>query len=313
MTALKQKIWVPFRWKYYILLGSVCCFGQLFGKAQEMPPLFYQSWSPIEVDLSLAIDNFRGIYSGSWSGAFGAFAAVNLAVQLPRSFALALAGSYGLYEWNGRASTPFKNSKTLQQQGFITGALYQQTPDDSGWNAGFAYDWMLNKNFGLFAVNPFIDQVRGQFGYQFRKRNEFGLWGTYAIHKSFEESQSIPLEFRGISQVNLFWSYYFENNGYAMVWAGSPYRDGLLYTGGRAGRFIAGTQFSIPMMDSLTIEGHASYMAPRSWSGTVPAKNYGADICFGVTYSFGKRRIAKSSYMSLANNSNFMVDTNQNF
>lgn len=213
----------------------------------------------------------------------------------------------------GRASTPFKNSKTLQQQGFITIAAAWQTPYCRGWNGGVAYDWMLNKNFGLFAVNPFFDQIRAQFGYLFQGGNEVGLWGSYGIHTSHEESQNIPLKFKGISQVNLFWSHYFKSNGYAMLWVGTPYQRGLLYSNGRAGTYVIGTQFSVPVTHSLSIDGHGSYMGPRGRAGVTPSKNYGANLCFGLTYSFGKRRIAKSSYMTLANNSNFMADTNQNF
>ena len=280
---------------------------------KKKPPLFYESWCPVEVDLTLALDDFRGIYSGSWNGAFGALTAANLTIPLPCSFSAQLAGSYGLYDWAGRPSTPFKNSKTWQQQGFITVAASWQTPHSHGWNAGAAYDWMLNKNFGLFAVNPDFDQVRGQFGYLFKGGNELGAWGSYGIRTVHKESQNIPLHFRGISQVNLFWSHYFKSHGYAMLWAGTPYRRGLMYTSGRAGRFIVGAQFSVPVTHSLSIEGHGSYMDPRGGSGVVPSKNYGADLYFGITYSFGKRRIAKSSYMTLANNSNFMVDTNQNF
>jgi hypothetical protein len=275
--------------------------------------LFYSSWCPVEIDLSLGLDDFRGIYSGSWQNAFGALSALNLTVPVAYSFSAQLAGSYGLYDWAGRSSTPFKNSKTLQQQGFITIASSWQTKSRSGWNAGVAYDWMLNKNFGLFAVDPRFDQVRGQLGYLFKGGNELGAWAAYGIQTDHKHSQNIPLKFRGISQVNLFWSHYFKTHGYAMLWVGTPYRRGLRYTSGRAGRFIIGAQFSIPVTHSLSIEGHGSYMDPREGSGVVPAKNFGANLYFGITYAFGKRRIAKSPYMTLANNTNFLADTNQNF
>jgi hypothetical protein len=298
------------------LVGTIPFLAPLIGHADETSPgaaLFYQSPSPVEIDLSLAFDDFRGIYSGSWQNAFGGVSALNLTVPVARSFSAQLAGSYGLYDWAGRCSTPFENSKTFQQQGFITIATSWQTAHTCGWNGGVAYDWMLNKNFGLFAVGPCFDQVRGQFGYLFKGRNELGAWGTYGIQTDHKESQNIPLKFRGVSQVNLFWAHYFKSHGYGMLWVGTPYRRGLHYTSGRAGRFIIGAQFSIPVTHSLSIEGHGSYMDPRDGSGVVPARNYGADLYFGITYSYGKRRIAKSPYMTLANNSNFMADTNQNF
>lgn len=303
--------------QYSFMATALFCTHSVQGRVVEdnccEEQLFYDSCSPIEIDLSLALDDFRGIYSGSWSNSFGGVAAANFGVALPCWFSLQLAGSYGLYDWAGRASTPFKNSSTLQQQGFITVAANWLTPCESGWHAGISYDWMLNKNFGLFAVNPFLDQIRGQFGYLFCGRNELGVWGSYGIRKDHERSQNIPLEFKGISQINLFWSHYFESCGYAMVWVGTPYQKGLRYTSGRAGRFILGAQFSVPITDSWSIEGHGAYMFPRGGSGVVPSKNWGSDLYLGITYSFGKRRIAKSPYMTLANNANFMVDTDQNF
>jgi len=296
-TCCSEEPWCP-------PVSPVCC--------PAAPALYYSSCSPVGVDLSLGLDDYRGIYSGSWNGSFGALSALNLTYPVGNSFSAQLAGSYGLYDWAGRASTPFKNSKTFQQQGFATVAASWQTCG-RGWNAGIAYDWMFNKNFGEFAVNPCFDQVRGQLGYLFGGGNELGAWGTYGIRKAHATSQSVPLKFKGISQVNVFWVHYFKDRGYGMLWAGTPYQRGLLYSDGRAGNYIFGAQFSIPVTCSLSIEGHGSYMGPRGKSGVVPSKNYGADLYFGITYSFGKQRIVKTPYMTLANNSNFMADTNQNF
>lgn len=277
------------------------------------PPVFYCSCLPFEVDLTLALDDFRSLPEGSWNGNWGGFAAVNFRAFLPQNYSAQLAGSYGLYDWAGRAFSPFQNPEALQQQGFLTVCASRQVPC-WGINAGIAYDWMLNKNFGLFAVNPYFDQIRGQMGYLIQGRNEVGIWATYGICTSHRESQQIPLKFRGISQVNLFWCHYFKNNGYGMLWAGTPYRRGLLYKSGRPGNFIIGVQFSTPITEHLSIEGHGAYMAPRGGGpGVIQARNYASNLTIGLTYSFGKRKIQQSPYMTLPNNSNFLVDTNQNF
>ena len=136
---------------------------------------------------------------------------------------------------------------------------------------------MLNKNFGVFAVNPYIDQIRGQIGYLIKGGNELGVWGTYGIRTSTQESQAVPIKFRGISQVNLFWCHYFKNNGYGALWAGTPYRQGLMYTSGRPGNYIFGLQFSVPMTHMLSFEGHGAYMGPRGGSGITPAANYASN------------------------------------
>ncbi len=305
--------------KSFFVIGcfACACSNSVFAEedatqSKNEPAIFYQAYSPIELDFTLALDDFRSLTEGSWEGNWGSLAALNITAPLPASFFAQLAGSYGLYDWAGRSSTPFKNSKTWQQQGFLTVAASWQTPYACGWNVGAAYDWMLNKNFGEFAVNPFFDQIRGQFGYVIKGGNELGLWGSYGIRTAHKESQQVPLKFKGISQINLFWCHYFKSHGYGMLWIGTPYQRGLMYKSGRAGRFIFGAQFSVPVTSSLSIEGHAAYMSPRHGSGISPSKNYAADLAFGLTYAFGKRKIAKNPYMTLANNSNFIVDTNQN-
>jgi len=275
------------------------------------PPVYYTSWCPIEIDLSIALDDFRSLPEGSFAGNWGALTALNLKAPIPLGFSVQLAGSYGLYDWYGRSSTPI-NSGSLQQQGFITFATSRQTEKSSGINAGIAYDCMLNKNFGLFAVNPFFYQIRGQVGYLIEGGNELGVWSSYGINTANKVAQQVPLQFRAISQVNLFWCHYYKNNGYIMIWAGTPYRRGLMYKSGRPGTFTLGAQFSIPMTSYLSIEGTAAYMGARKVSGIKPSSNYGTDIAIGITYSFGKRRIMKGPYMTQANNSNFMADTNQN-
>lgn len=276
-------------------------------------PIYYTSWCPIEADFTLALDDFRSLPEGSWEGNWGALAAVNLKAALPYSFSVQLAGSYGLYDWYGRPSQSLQDSNGLQQQGFITIAASRETKNSSGVNAGIAYDWMLNKNFGLFAVNPFFDQIRAQLGYLIKGGNELGVWSSYGITTSHKESQEIPLKFRGISQVNVFWCHYYKNNGYTMLWAGTPYRRGLMYTSGRPGTFTFGAQFSVPMAKCLSIQGTAAYMGARKVPEITSSVNYAADVLIGITYSFGKRRIIHSPYMTPANNSVFMADTNQNF
>lgn len=297
-----------------LVLASLLFSCALSAEAPETccEPIFYESCTPFEVDLSLALDNFRSLPEGSWNGNWGGYAALNFKTFLPQDFSAQLGGSFGLYDWAGRAFAPFNNPDALQQQGFITLAASRQV-FCSGFNAGIAYDWMLNKNFGLFAVNPYFDQLRGQLGYLIQGGNELGILAAYGIQTAHKKSQQLPLKFRGISQVSLFWCHYFKNNGYGMLWAGTPYRRGLLYESGRPGNFIVGVQFSTPVTTHLSFEGHGVYMGPRGNSGLKPAKNYASDICIGLTYSFGKRKIQQSPYMTLANNSNFLVDTNQNF
>ena len=91
-----------------------------------LPSLFF------EVDLTLALDDFRSLPEGSWTGNWGAYAAINLKAFFSQCVAGQLAGSYGLYDWAGRAFAPFGNADSLQQQGFITVALSRETLSHRG-------------------------------------------------------------------------------------------------------------------------------------------------------------------------------------
>ena len=139
------------------------------GQVLAHPPSEKKSSScfPITGEWSLAFDNFRGSPEGSWEGNMGAFMSLNLKAHLGGNWFAEVGGSYGLYDWAGRASVPFSNEKAFQQQGFLTGGIAQTSAITSRVHAGLSYDWMFNRHFGLFAVDPMMSQVRGQLGYLF--------------------------------------------------------------------------------------------------------------------------------------------------
>jgi len=270
---------------------------------------------PIGGDVTLAYDYFRSLPDGSWPGNTGAFTSLNLAVGIPKEkygFGIQLGGSYGLYDWDERGSNITGNNKALQQQAFLTVGLFRMTPECSGFNVGIVYDWMFNKQFGVFAVNPTIAQVRGQMSYLFQGGNELGVWGTYDTQTSHKETAQIPLKFRAVCQANLFWGHYFKNHAQTMLWVGTPYRRGLMYSSSRAGRYIIGANFRAPLTKALSIVGHAVYMSAKSGSPMQESKSYTANICFGINYAFGGCKAGQRPYLALADNSNFIVDTNLN-
>jgi len=271
---------------------------------------------PIGGDVALALDYFRSLPDGSWAGNFGAYSSLNLATALSPEkygFGAQAGGSYGLYDWDGRGSNTPGNTKALQQQGFLTLGLFRRTAECSGFNAGLVYDFMFNKQFGVFALDPYLTQLRGQFAYLFRGGNELGVWATVNTNVSHREFSETPVKFRAISQVNLFWGHHFKNKAETLFWAGTPYRRGLMYSSSRAGRYLIGASFRAPLTKALSLIGHGVYMASTSGPATQESRNYAANICFGVNYSFGGSKVGQRPYLSLADNSNFLVDTNQNF
>ncbi len=294
----------------FTLISTLLAAEQVKPDPSACAPDCHTSWFPLEGNLTLAFDDFRSLPEGSWEGNMGALTSLYFKADLTHTFFMHFGGSYGLYDWMGRGSTPFKNSSGLQQQAFLTGALSRETRCPSGFNIGASYDAMLNVNFGEFATNPYLSQVRLQTGYSIQ-RNEIGIWGTYFTNNAHKESQEIPLKFRAISQANLFYCHYFKNNAYAMIWAGMPYIRSLMYSTGLPGTFIVGARLSAPLTDYLSINGHAAYMGARNKNGYA-SNNYASNVCIALTYTFGRRQKQHTPYMSLADNSNFLVDTNQN-
>ncbi|MBX9923962.1 MAG: hypothetical protein K2Y01_07615 [Rhabdochlamydiaceae bacterium] len=293
----------------YIRLFCLSALSIFTLSATEKEPSAF----PLGGDVSLGLDSFRSLPEGSWGGNMGAVGSLNLAYAIPKQnqgFGIQGGGSFGVYAWNGRGST---DTKALQLQGFATVGLFRMTPHDSGFNAGACYDWDLEDNYGVFNLSPTIAQVRGQFGYLVKGGNEFGLQGSYGTDKAHKHYSALPVTFKAINQVNAFWTHIFKNHGETMIWAGTPYGPGLMYTSGRAGTYIVGASFKAPLTHSLSMFGHGVYMGARSGSGDVESKNYAANVSFGLTYAFGGKKTGSRPYLALANNSNFLVDTNTNY
>lgn len=268
---------------------------------------------PLAGDLSLGLDSFRSLPEGSFGGDMGAFASFNLAYALPwqsQGVGLQGGGSFGVYAWNGRGST---DTKALELQGFATLGLFRVTPQISGFNAGVCYDWDIEGKYGVFNLSPTMAQVRSQCGYLFKSANEFGFLGSYGTEKAHKYVGALPVRFKAVNQVNAFWRHIFKNKAETVIWAGTPYGKGLMFSSGRAGSYIVGASFKAPLTRSLSMDGHGVYMGARSGSGGVESKNYAANVSFAMTYSFGGSKAGARPYLSLANNSNFIVDTNTNY
>lgn len=272
---------------------------------------------PYVCDVGLGYDYFRSLPDGDWEGNTGGLASLNICTPTPYlmdyGVGIQVGGSYGVYDWSGRGSSPSARQSAAQQQVFLTGAIFRKTPCYSGFNIGIAYDWMWNKNASVFALESTISQLRFQGGYQLNQINEWGIWGTLDLHTSHRVSQGIHVLFKAISQVNIYWQHRFENCARTMIWAGIPYKKSLMFSTGRAGKFIVGANFHTPLTNRLSIDGYASYMKGHSAPRGLKNRIYAANICIQLTCAFGDRCPELEPYMSIGNNSNFITDTNVTF
>jgi len=276
-----------------------------------------ENFIPYSCEVGVGYDYFRSLPEGDWEGNTGGLASFNLCASGPclMDYGVAgqIGGSYGNYDWSGRGSSPTGKQTGSQQQTFLTGAIFRKTTCCSGINAGIAYDWMWNKNASVFALQSSISQVRFQGGYVWEQADEFGVWATLNVNTAHRTSQGIPVEFRAISQANLYWEHRFDNCSRTMIWAGIPYKRSLMFSTGRAGRFIIGGSFHAPLVSRLSIDGHASYMRGHSASGALKQRTYAANLFIGLNWAFGDEIYGVDPYMSIGNNSNFITDTNVTF
>lgn len=259
------------------------------------------------LELNTSYDYFRGMPDGSWNGNSGGFFSANVGASLNDCVDVQAGGSFGLYNWDGRENLVFKNPKAVQNEAFIT-VGFDYTAGQ--FNAGLVYDRLFTKHFGIYDLNPSVDQLRFQGGYQFCCE-EFGLWGTIHLETSHKRALGVPIAFRAIDQINLFWSHYFENSAMTTMWLGVPYRNSLRFPHKTAGLVTAGFSFQAPLTERLYLDGHGSYMGSRKTFGIKQRINYAANVCIGITYLFGDE-CSSFTYMKVANNSNFLVDTNLN-
>lgn len=270
---------------------------------------FQSLFASYHLELNTSYDYFRGMPDGSWNGNNGVLIAANSGMDLFDCMNAQLGGSYGLYNWDGRGNLVFENPKVVEQIGFLTVGVSSSFRE---WSAGLVYDRMFASHFGIYDLSPSIDQLRYQLGYLFCS-DEVGFWGTVRLARSLKNALGVPTKFQAIGQMNLFWSHFFENCAQTTLWLGIPYQDSLMYSGGKAGKFIAGFSFRVPLAERLSLDGNASYMAARTRQGAIQSRNYGSNICVGITYCFnGRSESCNAPYMSIANHSNFFVDTNIN-
>lgn len=271
---------------------------------------------PLCGEAVLAFDTFRSLPDGSYSDNTGAYLALNTGLSLSSftgyGIGTQVGGSYGVYDWSGRAN-PFGNPRAVQQQGFLTFGVFKKTPYSSGVNLGFAYDLMVNHNFGCFVVDATFSQLRFKVGYQLDCCDEFGFWGTaYLDTNKNDAAEESLVKYRAINQLNLFWEHHFSTGAETMIWLGVPYTKSLNKDSSRG--FIAGASFWVPLNACWSIQGHGSYRYHHSSKRVEVSKGYGSNVSIGIAYTFGSPSACWAKpYLELADNSNFLSDTNISF
>ncbi len=135
------------------------------------------------VALLVGYDAWRGVSDDSWENN-GIHAGANFGTNLGEisdwtGIGMQVGGTVGAYNWAGNDYRPTTNA--IQVQGFITYGFFRKATELTPWSAALVQDWMLNDNFGVFARDPTLSQLRAQVGYATSACNELGLWGTCRV------------------------------------------------------------------------------------------------------------------------------------
>jgi len=294
--------------------GGGCgdCCGVL-GEFEDCPQATWLAFT--------GFDAWRGVADGSFNANFGMHTGINAGGPIPWSdsgLAWQLGGSFGAYDWNGRVSSPDELAGT-QRQTIFTAGLFRRASADTPWSYGVVVDQMINDNFGVFATEPYLLQLRYQLAYAVSERNELGFWGTSPLNRSQQLLLGvIPIETRGVGQANLFWHHKFDFAADSWFYFGLPTTD-RVSGDGTLGDFIFGAMLTAPLSDRLGMYANFAYLNP-----TAPV-SFGAEedsfnVTFGIAwYPHGNsvsRTVAGRQwmpYLPVANNGTFLVDQNLTF
>jgi hypothetical protein len=124
------------------------------------------------------VDTFRGVSDGTWQSNFGVVNGLNAGIPLADSgIAWQVGMSYGIYDFEGRESSA-NEPGACQTQTFITTGFFHKANCGHRLSFGLVYDWMINDNWGVAAVDPTLSQWRGQIEYALSPCNAIGFYGT---------------------------------------------------------------------------------------------------------------------------------------
>lgn len=272
-------------------------------------------------------ESFRSVVDGTYTNNNGMVVGGNIGFPLPRlreyGIGAQLGASYGAYDLNGRFPVDGHESE-VQQQIFVTAGLFRRASEEFPVNMGVAYDWMLNNGYGVFATSPTLTQLRLQSGYCLSPQNEVGVWSAFrcrgATKVVFDTDVGADVDalYRPLSQVNFFWHHNFDSGADSWLYFGIPDQTRLDDTeGGTLGDFNLGLAINVPLTERAAIYANGQYMKPSASAGWQAAAENAYSIGFGLAfYPRGSSRTKSVAgncwmpYMPMANNGNFLVDTN---
>jgi hypothetical protein len=265
---------------------------------------------------------FRGPSDGGWENN-GINAGLNFGTRLGEFSELTgvgfqIGGTAGAFDWSGTDYRLFRQNEA-EAQGFVTYGFFRAATDSSPWTAAVVQDWMINANFGEFAQNPTLSQLRIQLGYDWTETTEIGVWGAVRV---LDDSRPIAghglIAWRPINQISAYWHHKWRPGGPdSWLWIGIPERDRFGGNGSLADYYI-GTTTTAPLTDQLAVYVAVSYLHPSADPGPVASNEDSWNFTIGLAFYPGANTRSATvrgqrwmPLMPIANNGTFIVDTHR--
>jgi hypothetical protein len=261
----------------------------------------YKSIGDSDPPFGVATDymNSAGLVGGFNTG-FGLWSLENVRGQV--------GASYGVYDFKGRDTV---SPSSAEQQTFVTLGLYKRSDvccgDRVSW--GLVYDQFWAHQWGLFAGELYVGQVRGIVGYAVSEWNEFGVWGAFrTTGDNSVPGISPPLApLRAMNQYNVYWRHNYDFGGQTMLYVGGHDPADL-------GSWVFGLLGQAPLSDYVALYGNFTYALPGSATGLIGSNEEEWNVAFGVAYYFGGKAVSPTvsgrkglPLLPVANNGSFLI------
>ncbi|MEX0678187.1 MAG: DUF6666 family protein [Pirellulales bacterium] len=217
-----------------------------------------------------------------------------------------IGASYGVYDFKGRDTVSTSSS---EQQTFVTLGVYKRSEvcygDRVCW--GLVYDQFWAHQWGVFASELYVGQLRAIIGYATSEWNEFGLWGVLRTTGDDSVFLISPPPVRAMNQYNVYWRHNFDFGGQTMVYIGG-------HDPADIGSWVFGLLGQAPLSDYLALYGNFTFSEPGSASGTVGSIEQEWAFGAGVTWYFGGKAVSPTisgrkglPLLPVANNGSFLI------
>ncbi len=214
--------------------------------------------------------------------------------------------SYGAYDLKGRDTISQSSS---EQQTFITAGVYKRSDiladDRVSW--GLVYDQFWAHQWGIFASELYVGQVRGIAGYAVNQHHEFGVWGAFRSTGDNSVGPTSALPVRAMNQYNVYWRYNWDFGGQTMLYVGG-------HDPADFGSWLFGLLGQAPLSDSTALYGNFTYAFPGSATGAVGANELEWNFGLGLVYSWGGKAVSRTvsgqqglPLLPVANNGSFLI------